>query len=241
MYNLKKNILNWLPEFRAYVQTFDDSQKDDEVTAFKIIFEAAIEIYLSAIQPSTTTTVRAILTRTLIECYADAYSIFRRGVVSKKTKKYIKYAYKMDKVFTERATEYVRMRDSGVDGNVRPFQMLKQSEACWDGKNIIDRIGAAQHGKHAIAYYEFFSLFTHMSPIRQAYLKQADNDPALNNYHNYMMLLILQILVTRPIVKEQYFENLNSITAEYAADYTLHDNSPPILYASKTRSPGANA
>jgi hypothetical protein len=83
------------------------------------------------------------------------------------------------------------MRDSGVDGEVRPFQLLKQSEACWDGKNIIDRIEATSHGKHIVAYYEFFSLFRHMSPIRQAYLQHIDSEPTLANYHNYIMLLVL--------------------------------------------------
>lgn len=229
MYDLEKNLVGWLPNFRNHVKTFDDSQRNDEVTAFKIIFEAAIEIYLSAIQPNTTTTVRAILTRTLIECYADAYSIFCRGVISKKAKKYIKYATRLHKVFGDQSTEYVRMRDSGIDGDVRPFQLLKQSETCWDGKNIINRVEATVHGKHIIAYYEFLSLFTHMSPIRQTYLRRIDSHPVIRNYHNYIMLLILQILVLQPIVNEDYFESLNAIAGEYATDYRKHDKSPPIL------------
>lgn len=235
MYDLEKNLIKWLPDFRKHVQTFDDSQKDDEITAFKIIFEAAIEIYLSAIQPNTTKTTRAILTRSLIECYADAYSIFRRGVVSKKAKKYVKYAHKLHKVFRDQSTEYARMRDSGVDGEVRPFQLLKQSESCWDGKSITDRIEATGHGKHVIAYYEFFSLFTHMSPIRQVYLQYIENDPALYNYHSYIMLLILQILVSQPAVKEEYLESFNVIAGEYAEDYRKHYHSPPILKDNKKR------
>ena len=228
MYDLQKNLRDWLPDFREYIQTFDDSQKNDEVAAFKIIFEAAIEIYLSTIQPSTTITVRAILTRTLIECHADAYSIFRRGVANKKAKRYIKYAKKLDGIFRDQSTEYVQMRDSGVDGKIRPFQLLRQSEACWDGKNVIDRIEASDHGKHNIAYYEFFSLFTHMSPIRQTYLQRINDEPAINNYHNYIMLLIMQILVSQPVVKGKYFESLNIIAGEYAADYIEHDYSPPL-------------
>lgn len=232
MYDLEKNLINWLPDFRKHVQTFDALQTNYEVDAFKVIFEAAIEIYLSIIQQNTTVTVRAILTRTLIECHADAYSIFRRGVTNKKAKKYIKYAKKLDGIFRDQSTEYVRLRDSGIDGDVRPFQLLKQSEACWDGKNIISRIEATDHGKHNIAYYEFFSLFTHMSPIRQAYLQSVNDEPAVSNYHNYMMLLILQILVSQPIVGEKYFESLNIIAGEYAADYVRHDYSPPIKQTS---------
>lgn len=228
MYNLDEHLKPWLVELNQYLQTVKADSSDPMLYSTKIVFEAALETYLSILQPTTSRSIKAMLTRSLIECYSDTYAIFRHSDPLKQAKKYVKYANKLSKLFSEQANDYVQKRDSGVEGDLRPFEIAKNYMNFWNGKNITDRIKAIERDKHIIGYYEFFSLFTHMNPVRQLYLSAYDDEPVVSGYHGYIMLLIMQSLAVGDVLPEKYFVSINMIASDYSASYILNDNSPKL-------------
>ena len=227
VYNLDEKLQPWVADLHEYLSPLKADANDPMLYATKIIFEAAHETYLSILQPTTTRSIQAVLYRTLIECYADTYAIFRHSDPLRQAKRYAKYADKLSKLFTGQATDYVQKRDAGVEGELRPFQIAKNYMTFWNGKNITDRIEAIDKSKHTLAYYEYFSLFAHMNPVRQLYLSPLD-DPVIGKYYSYIMLSIMQTLVVGEVLPEKFFLSLNEIAADYSIHYTLHDTSPKI-------------
>lgn len=225
MYKLDDHLARWIKEFGRFESGLRANKDDYEIEAFKILYEASAELYLSILQPKTIRSTKAILTRSLIECYSDVYVVFRSDDPIKYAKKYVKYARKMAKLFNKQSMGYTEARDRG-EVTTRPFALARKYQACWNGMNVTSRIMNIDNGKHVIAYYEFFSLFAHVNPSRQVYLKHF-NDPVIANYPNYIMLIILQTFVVQSFIPEQYFVSLNQIAAEYAAEYTMTVYSPP--------------
>jgi len=188
------------------------------------MYEAAVEIYLSIQHPDTTRSIQAILTRSLIECYADVFAVFRSDDPAKYAKKYIKYARKMTKLFNQQSVDYVAARDRG-EVTARPFALARKYQACWNGMDVTARVENIDKGRHVIGYYEFFSIFAHVNPSRQAYLEHFE-EPIISNYPNYIMLVLLQSLVSREFIPKEYFITLNQIAADYSADFLKTEFSP---------------
>lgn len=224
MYKLDDHLPSWIEQFSIYESDLKASSTDYEKKALKIMYATSIELYMSILDPSTTQTVKAILTRSLIECYADVFAVFRHENPAKKAKKYVKYAEKLNQLFEQQATGYVTARDNG-QVTTRAFELAKKSHTSWNGMNVLDRVENIDGGRHVIGYYEFFSLFTHVNPSRQQYLEYFDN-PVIAYYNSYIMLLILQALVSRDFIPQEYFISLNGIAAEYSAHYIKTDFSP---------------
>lgn len=217
MYKLDDHLVPWVKQFSSYETNLHADSTDYEEKTFKIMYEASSELYLSILQPGTTRTVKAILTRSLIECYADVFSVFRNDDPAKQAKKYVKYAEKLNRLFNQQAKTYVTARDSGKV-TTRAFELARKYQACWNGMNVTDRVGSIDGSRHVIGYYEFFSLFAHVNPSRQLYLQHFD-DPVIARYHSYIMLLILQTFVSLDFMPEEHFRSLNKIAADYSEDY----------------------
>jgi hypothetical protein len=228
MTKLEDLLKPWLKEFSEFEKKLNPLNKSHEVVAFKILYEASIELYLTILLPTTTRTIKAIVTRTLIECYADVYAVFEHKDVPRQSEKYTKYALKMTKLFHKQSNNYKKARDLG-DDTTRPFELARSYQACWNGMNVTARVENIDGAKNIIGYYEFFSLFAHVNPSRQVYLDHFD-DPTIGSYHSYIMLIILQKLVSRSFIPEHYYNSLNSIAAEYSAEYIKTDFSPIRKY-----------
>lgn len=224
MYNLDDHLKLWLKDFQAFETKFKPEASDYEGTAFKILYEAAVELYLSILQPNTTRTVKAILTRSLIECYADVFSVFRNDNPAKQAKKYVKYAKKMSRLFDQQAADYVAARDRG-EVTLRAFELARKYQACWNGMDVTTRVESIDGGRHVIGYYEFFSIFAHVNPSRQLYLKHLD-DPLLARYHSYIMLVTLQGLLAHDFIPDKHLVNFLKILSDYSADYLKRDTAP---------------
>jgi len=224
MHRLDDRLKKWICDFKAFEANFKPNPTEYESTAFKILFEAAAELYLSILIPSTTRSIKAILTRSLIECYADVYIVFKNDNPAKQAKKYVKYAEKMDRLFTKQARIYITERNQGKV-TTRAFELARKYQACWNGMDVTSRVKNIDDGRHVIGYYEFFSLFAHVNPSRQLYLKHLDNS-RIAHYHSYIMLVTLQLLVTRDFVPEKYFPELLAILTDYSEHYSKSDISP---------------
>lgn len=224
MYKLDDHLAPWIEEFQKFETDFKPKATDYEGTAFKILYEAAVELYLSILQPSTTRTVKAILTRSLIECYSDVFSIFKNDDPAKQAKKYVKYAEKLNRLFERQANEYVSARDRG-EVTTRGFELARKYQACWNGMDVTTRVNNIDGGRHVMGYYEFFSLFAHVNPSRQLYLKHFD-DPVIARYHGYIMLITLQALISHDFVPDRYLESFLKIINDYSADYIRTDTAP---------------
>lgn len=224
MYKLDDYLVPWIKEFTDYVNNLKVNNEDHETITFKIMYEASTEIYLSILQPHTTRTIKAILTRTLIECYADVFAVFRNDNPSKQAKKYTKYALKLTKLFRRQSEDYTAARDLGKV-TTRPFALARAYQSSWNGMNVTSRVEHIDKGRHVIGYYEFFSLFAHVNPSRQVYLAHF-NEPVIANYYSYIMLLILQTFVSHDFISEGHFTSLNKIAAEYSAEYIKTDSAP---------------
>ena len=224
MYDLDFHLQSWLKDFQNFESSFKPKSTDYEAVAFKILYEAAVELYLSILEPETTKTVKAILTRSLIECYADTFSIFKNSNPSKQAKKYVKYAEKLNELFHKQANEYVTARDNG-SVTTRAFELARKHQACWNGMNVTARVESIDGGRHVIGYYEFFSLFAHVNPSRKLYLQHFD-DPVIARYHGYIMLILLQSLVANDFVPDKYLPSFLAILTDYSADYMKSDIAP---------------
>lgn len=230
MYDLDDHLKSWLKDFQEFEANFKPKPSDYEAVAFKILYEAAVELYLSILQPDTTRTVRAILVRSLIECYADVFSVFKNDNPTKQAKKYVKYAQKMNRLFTKQATDYVTARDNG-EVTLRAFELARKYQACWNGMDVTTRVKSIDGGRHVIGYYEFFSLFAHVNPSRQLYLKHFD-DPVIARYHGYIMLITLQALIARDFVPDNHLISFMKIATDYSSDY-LKSSGPVPTYPEK--------
>jgi len=224
MYNLDDHLKPWLEDFQKFETDFKPKATDYEDIAFKILYEAAVELYSSILQSGATRTVKAILTRSLIECYADIFSIFKNNNPTKQAKKYVKYAEKLNRLFNYQAKEYVSARDKG-QVTTRGFELARKYQACWNGMDVTTRVNSIDNGRHIIGYYEFFSLFAHVNPSRRLYLKYFD-EPVIARYHSYIMLIALQALVSRDSVPDKYLNSFLEIANDYSADYLRTDTAP---------------
>ncbi len=224
MYELDPDLTTWLSKYSKYVSQATFPEDDNKMLAFKLLFEASEELYLAVQLQGTSRAIKGVLTRCLIECYADVYAIFMHENPNKKAKQYVRYALSLDELFHQQAINYKRERDAG-NGTIRPFELARKAQACWSGVDVTKRVENIDNNTNVIGFYEFFSLFAHVNPSRQTYLSHFD-DPGIDKYYSHVMLSIISVFSRANLIPANLHDEIIEISSTYTEYHNQNFSSP---------------
>jgi hypothetical protein len=175
----EQGLLRWLTAVYDRLKAVPADPKAAQPYAARIVFESIFELYLSAIKhPSTT--VRATIARSMMECYADSQAIFRADDREAAAKDYIESASKTLNEAMSNLRDFLKQPKGQRKG--RPMQ----DKGKWNGVSLTQRIIDIDEGSAAIHTYDMLCYFAHVNPLRQTLVKVVKNKDWLRGYTTFL-------------------------------------------------------
>jgi hypothetical protein len=171
----EKTLLQLMTKTYDRVKNTQTNTSDYQAYAARIIYESIFELYLSAIKhPSTT--IRATIARSMMECYGDSNAIFRTDDRDTAAKAYIDAASGTLSEIMKSLKEFMSQPKDQRKG--RPMQ----DKGKWNGVSLTQRIIDIDEGNAAIHTYDMLCYFAHINPLRQALVKVVRSNDWLQGY-----------------------------------------------------------
>lgn len=174
MTDLEKQFTETLTKIYKRIRATDIDRKNHRLYAANIQFEAVFELFLSSKMPNLTTTVKASVLRSLIECVADAHAVYHAENIDEAAEVYVNAATQAFKNTRALITKWGTNRGK----NKRPYEDLNSGK--WNGDSLMNRIVAIDNGASLIHLYDLLCYFCHVNPLRQALIPVVNKNDLLD-------------------------------------------------------------
>jgi len=181
MYNStgQKELLRLCSEVYERIRKSTTTLKNPQAFAARIIFEACHELLL-IINAVPSTTAKATICRSMMECMADAHAIFRSKDRTSSSLIYISTALSDLDDSMHKLRDYINLPKSKRKG--RPMRNLGK----WNGKSLTQRLIDVDGGVSVIHLYDFLCYFAHVHPGRQKMLSVARHNQWISGYSAFI-------------------------------------------------------